>query len=154
MNSERRSTRRREREGTSIPGKADFFLAGVRTTENILIINVTLQGAGVLLSSSLQVGQMIKFEFAMPREFRCYDVGARVYEIWGVVRYVGPVPTGVIAAHPELDLTDHYEVGVAFSGKFPPPEYLANPDTLFDIKPMPRRDGLWALRRAPRIPDW
>lgn len=154
MNTERRSTRRREREGISIPGQAEFFLDGSHTTEDVLIINVSVQGAGALVSSSLRIGQMVKLKFAMPRGLRCYDVSARVYEIWGVVRFVGPVPAAVSEAHPDLDLTNRYEIGVAFSGNQPPPQYLVDPETLFDIKPVQRRDGLWSLRTAPRKPDW
>lgn len=151
---DRRSTRRMEREGTSIPGKAVFFRDGAHVTEDVLIVDVSLQGAGVLLSNSLRVGQMVQVKFAMPREFRCYDVSARIYEIWGVVRFVVPVPPTVIAAHPELDLSYSHEIGLAFCGKHPPPQYFNNPETLFDIRPVPRRGGLWSLRTAERVRDW
>ncbi len=149
-----RSTRRMEREGTSIPGTAHFFHAGAHVTEDVLVVDVSLQGAGVLLSNELLVGQMVQVKFAMPRELRCYNVSARIYEIWGVVRFIVSVPPTVMEAHPELDLTYRYEIGLAFCGKQPPPQYFTNPETLFDIKPVPRRDGLWSLRTAPRVPDW
>jgi hypothetical protein len=155
MSIERRSKRRIERAETSIPGKADFFSAGAHTTEDVLIINVTRQGAGILLSSQLRIGQMIKVRFAMPIGLRCYDASARVYEIWGVVRFVGQAPPLMVSEEqPEETVAYPYEIGVAFSGKQPPSQYLSNPETLFAIKPVPRRDGLWSVRIASRIPDW
>jgi hypothetical protein len=154
MKIDRRSNRRIEREGTSIPGKAYFFLAGRHTTTEVLIINVTYQGAGVLLSKPLRIGQMLRVKFAMPRKLRCYDVNELEYEIWGVVRFVGQANPEVSKPHLAKPMAARYEIGIAFSGKQPPPQYLADPETLFDIKPVPRRDGLWSLRRASRIPDW
>jgi hypothetical protein len=155
MSTERRSKRRIEREETSIPGKADFFSAGAHTSEDVLIINVTLQGAGILLSSPLRIGQMIKVQFAMPIELRCYDANARFYEIWGVVRFVSEVPPPVVSEETPGESTAYrYEIGVAFSGKQPPSQYLTDPETIFDIKPVRRRDGLWSVRIAPRFSDW
>ena len=144
---EGRSKRRKERKETWIQGQAHYFFEGKQATSEALILNVTPQGAGALIPCPLQLGQMIKLRFPMPRELRLYDLRTAFYEIWGVVRFVGKAP-----GQEEVD--DRYEIGIAFTGKDAPPEYLANPETLFDLKPMPRRDGLWSVRIAPRVSDW
>lgn len=138
-----RSTRRKERHRGDIPGVAYYFMAGKHTSEDALIVDVAPQGAGVLLSCPLQTGQMVKLKFPMPRELRSYDYSARNYEVWGVVRYA-------IKDNRE-DFVDRYEIGIAFLGRDAPPQYLAAPETLFDIKPVPKRDGLWSVRLLPRV---
>jgi hypothetical protein len=118
-------------------------MAGKHTGEDAIIIDVTPQGAGVLISCPLVTGQMVKLKFPMPRELRAYDYSAQNYEVWGIVRYS-------IKEDRKDSVADSYEIGIAFSGKEAPPEYLTTPETLFDIKPVPKRDGLWALRLLPR----
>lgn len=141
-----RSTRRKERRRASIRGEAFYFATGSHTSEDALIIDITPQGAGALISRPLEPGQLVKLKFPMPREFRAYDYSRRNYEVWGVVRYV----TKDVRHDPAAD---SYEIGIAFSGKEAPSEYLAAPQTLFDLKPVPKRDGLWSLRPLPRTPN-
>jgi hypothetical protein len=140
-----RSTRRKEREQAAITGEAFYFIAGQHTSEDALIVDVAQQGAGVLISRPLETGQMVKLKFAMPRQLRSYDYSVRNYEVWGVVRYA--------TKDHRHDSSDRYEIGIAFMGKDAPPEYLAAPETLFDIRPVPKRDGLWAVRLLPRVSD-
>jgi hypothetical protein len=144
-----RSKRRKERKETSIQGQAHYFSEGGYTTSEALILNITPHGAGALISCPLQYGQMVKLRFPMPPELRLYDLHSSHYEIWGVVRFIGEAPRAE-----DEEAGDRYEIGIAFTGKDAPPEYLANPKTLFDLKPMPRRDGLWVTRTAPRVSDW
>ena len=146
MKLEGRSKRRKEREETSIQGEAQYFFEGRPTTSEALILIVTPQGAGVVISCPLHYGQMVQLRFRMPRELRLYDLHASLYEIWGVVRFVVKAPG-------QEEVEDRYEIGIAFTGKTAPPQYLDNPETLFDLKPMPRRDGLWSVRTAPRVAD-
>lgn len=141
------STRRKERRHASIAGEAFYFIAGKHVTENVLIIDVTPQGAGVLISRRLQTGQMVKLRFPMPRELRAYDHRALDYEVWGIVRYA-------IKNNGPDSGAGSYEIGIAFSGREAPPEYLSNPETLFDLKPVPKRDGLWSLRLLSRGSNW
>lgn len=137
-----RSTRRKERHRATIPGEAFYFMAGKHTSDDVLIVDVAPQGAGVLISCALEPGQIVKLKFPMPRELRSYDYSARNYEVWGVVRYA--------IKDNRQDSVEGYEIGIAFLGREAPPEYLAAPDTLFDLKPVPKRDGFWLVRLLPR----
>lgn len=141
-----RSTRRNEREPISIGGTAHYFFDGSHHSSEVVILNVSVNGAGILIACPLRKGQMVKLRFPMPREFRLFDFGASRYEIWGVVRFVGGMQTDEIVG-------DRYEIGLAFTDKYPPPQYLDDPATLFELKPAPKRDGLWSVRKAPLVAD-
>ena len=61
----------------------------------------------------------------MPRQLRSFDYAEPQYKVWGLVRRC--IPVGTNAQNPE------YSIGVAFTGKSPPPDYLEHPSRLYDL---------------------
>jgi hypothetical protein len=77
----------------------------------------------------------------MPRQLRSFDYSEPQYKIWGVVRWCGPTDKKAQA--------EEYSVGVAFTGKNPPVDFLEHPSRLYDIAHREKDgEGLWHLSIA------
>ena len=116
----------------------------VEWEEKTHILDVSRLGARVALNKSIETGRIIHLSMSIPKHLRSYSLAADEYEVWAVVR-------AVVEADPkEEPNTLRYKVGVAFIGKNPPDDYMKDPSQLYDLKPVPRRDGLWEARKRAR----
>lgn len=89
------------------------------------LIDVSAFGAGFMLKRPVRRGRMMLLTIPMPRQLRSYDYSEPQYKIWAVSRRC--IPTGTSTKNPE------YSIGVAFTGKAPPPGHVENPSRLYDI---------------------
>lgn len=98
-------------------------------------------GAGFTFKRLIKRGRMIMLTIPMPRQLRSFDYAEPQYKVWGLVRRC--IPVGTNAQNPE------YSIGVAFTGKSPPPDYLEHPSRLYDLA-HPEDDGnsFWHLSDA------
>jgi hypothetical protein len=101
-------------------------------------------GAGFLLKRPLKRGRLVLLTLPMPRQLRCYDYGDPQYRIWGLVRRCIPVRS--------TEGEFSYSIGVAFVGKNPPPGFINEPSTLYEISHR-EEEGLWHVVVADERPD-
>jgi len=87
--------------------------------------DISAFGAGFTLKRPVKRGRLIQMTIPMPRQLRCFDYGEAQYKIWGLVRRCIETTNRT----PEQS----FAVGVAFTGKNPPPEYIDHPSRLYDI---------------------
>lgn len=103
--------------------------------------DVSAFGAGFTLKRPVKRGRLVLLTIPMPRQLRSFDYGEPQYKIWGLVRRC--ISTSTNPQSPE------YAVGVAFTGKTPPPDFIEHPSKLYDIS---HRDaeghGFWHLGAA------
>ncbi|MBK8150741.1 MAG: PilZ domain-containing protein [Acidobacteria bacterium] len=71
----------------------------------------------------LEVGQIILVSLPLPTQMRRFDEKSDEYSVWSVVRFCRSVLMNYKEAH---------QIGVAFTGKDPPPGYLRNPFCLYE----------------------
>lgn len=109
----------------------------IELTTNLL--DVSRAGARFSFRGELEIGQPVQLTFLMPKVMRAFDKTEPEYKIWGVVRWVICV---ISEDHNQVQ----HEVGVAFTGKFAPDGFLANPSKRYDIRPTPTQDKLWIVR--------
>jgi hypothetical protein len=114
-------------------------------TESTQILDISQCGARLFLKHPSEPGRLIFLTFNMPRRFRLYDPTKLHYGIWAVVRHIQRI-AGV-----QKDGCK-YEVGLAFIGKHEPDAHKRDPTILFELKPIPSRDGLWIPRPKSRDP--
>lgn len=116
----------------------------VEWEEKTHLLDVSRLGARIAMDNPVVPGRIIHLSISIPDRLRSYILAAGKYEIWAVVRTVMEVNR---AEEPEAL---RYKVGVAFIGKKPPDDYVKDPSQLYDLKPVPRREGLWEARKRPR----
>lgn len=92
------------------------------------LLDVTPFGASFSISRMIDVGRLVHLALPMPRQLRCFDHADDQYRVWALVRYAQPLPTG--------DAKEKFAVGVAFVGKHPPRSYHAQPEKLYEAKPL------------------
>ncbi len=114
--------------------------AGNKWDEMTRMNDVSAFGAAVGIDRELPVGKLILLTAMMPRQFRSYDFMEPQYRIWGVVRSCREAK-GIGKSKP-------YILGIAFVGRNPPPSYISDPDTLYEITLKPGTD-LYELRPKP-----
>jgi PilZ domain len=95
------------------------------------IQDVSAYGAAFNLKHSVKTGQLLNLTSPIPQKLRCYDYFEPNYQVWTIVRRVEKLPVG-----------DMFGVGIAFIGKEPPPSYLINPLTIYEISDR-KNNGLW-----------
>jgi hypothetical protein len=126
--SEQRNTKRiRERLEISLPVRIRCREAvDIEWTEITRLVDVTPYGAGFKVKRPIEVGRLVHMTIPLPRQLRVFDHVEDQYRVWGLVRYVRPLPqpdgTSVL-----------FEVGVAFIGKQPPRSYEEDPARLYEI---------------------
>lgn len=107
--------------------------------------DVSAFGCGFSLKRPVKRGRLVLLTIPMPRQLRSFDYSEPQYKIWGVVRRC--IPVGKSVESPE------YSVGVAFTGKAPPPGYLEHPSMLFDVAHRDDKDGFWHISPANLMAD-
>lgn len=144
MNVDGKSTRFYERKKIHIPLQASYReTADYEWTESTQTEDVTICGAGFTLSRPVEPNRLIRLELPMPKKFRLFDFGQDLYEIWALIRYLRVVESNIANQI-------HLMIGVAFIGEYPPPGFLQNPKTLYDLKPILQDKSLWDLHELPR----
>jgi hypothetical protein len=95
-------------------------------TEITRLTDVTPFGAGFTLKRPTEKGRILHMTIPMPRQLRVFDHVEDQYRVWALVRHVRKVPG------PDKT-TPIFDVGVAFIGKRPPPNYEREPWKRYDI---------------------
>lgn len=116
----------------------------VNWNEITRLSDVSAFGAGFSLKRPIKRGRLVLLTIPMPRQLRSFDYGEPQYRIWGVVRRCLSVGS---TQNPD------YSVGVAFTGKTPPPGYLEHPSMLYDIAHRAGGEGFWHLTPANLMAD-
>ncbi|HEX8338945.1 MAG TPA: hypothetical protein VF621_19655 [Pyrinomonadaceae bacterium] len=112
-------------------------------TEMSRLVDVTPFGARFALARPTERGRLLHLTLPMPRQLRCFDHIEDQYRVWALVCRVSPRP------EPGGGETG-YEVGVAFTGKHPPPSYVRDPSTLYEADSVSAEDNLWRLKEVER----
>jgi hypothetical protein len=97
------------------------------------IQDVSAYGAAFNLKRSVNVGQLLNLTSPIPQKLRCYDYFEPNYQVWTIVRRIEKLSVG-----------EMFGVGIAFIGKEPPPSYLINPLTIYEISDR-KNNGLWDI---------
>jgi hypothetical protein len=137
--------RRIQRISLPLPSRVEVKIdQNISWNEVTRLTDVSAFGAGFSLNRPLKRGRLVLLTIPMPRALRCFDFGDAQYRVWSLVRRCIPVRTS--------DRAVRYSIGVAFIGKNPPPRYIEDPSTLYEIS---HRDeeGLWHVAEAPEFPD-
>ena len=137
--------RRIQRIALPLPSRVEVKIdPQVSWNEVSRLTDVSAFGAGFSLKRPLKRGRLVLLTVPMPRQLRSFDFSDPQYRVWSLVRRCIPVrlPNGEM----------RYSIGVAFVGKNPPPKYVEDPATLYEIS---HRDeeGLWHIAEAPDNPD-
>ncbi len=139
-----KSTRFYERIILNIPLEVFYSeSADEEWTENTLTEDVTAYGAGFTLSRPVEPKRLIRLKLPMPKKYRLVEYGQEQYDIWALIRYV-------LLIEPNADNEIRVMVGAAFIGKNPPRGFENDPKTLYDLKPILRRQNFWDLHQLPR----
>jgi hypothetical protein len=108
------------------------------------LTDVSAFGAGFPLGRPLKRGRLILMTVPMPRQLRLFDFGDPQYRVWCIARRCVPARA--------VDGQMRYAIGAAFIGKNPPPKYIEDPSTLYEITHR-EDEGLWRIREADEQPD-
>ncbi len=137
-----KENRRIQRIGLPLPVRVEVKLDSTVNWNEITRLNdVSAFGAGFLLKRPIKRGRLVLLTIPMPRQLRSFDYAEPQYKIWGLVRRC--IPTGSNTQLPE------YSIGVAFTGKKPPEDYLAHPSRLYDLTHRESDgNGFWHLADA------
>ncbi len=140
----KKSTRFHERTKIEIPVEV-IYNEGAENAwkENTLTDEITICGGGFTLSRPVEPKRLVRLRLPMPKGFRLFDFGKTQYDIWGVIRYVRLI-------HANTQEGIRVKVGAALVGDNPPRSFLKDPATLYDLKPVLRKEALWDLRELPR----
>lgn len=137
--------RRIQRISLPLPSRVEVKIdQNLSWNEVTRLTDVSAFGAGFSLNRPLKRGRLVLLTIPMPRALRCFDFGEAQYRVWGLVRRCIPVKTP--------DGAMRYSIGVAFTGKNPPPKYLDDPAMLYEISHR-EEEGLWHVAEAPDHPD-
>jgi hypothetical protein len=90
-----------------------------RRSEIGTTFDVSIAGAGLKLSTPVQVGNIIYLKLPMPTKLRRHGYAEPSYNVYSMVRRVIPTADG------------GYLVGLTFIGENPPPGYLEKPWAIF-----------------------
>ncbi|MCU0241895.1 MAG: PilZ domain-containing protein [Vicinamibacteria bacterium] len=71
-------------------------------------------GMSLVLQHAVERGQVLLMSGPLPQRLRWYDNDKTTYQVWGLVRHIGPGPQGM-------------RVRVKFLGRVPPKDYEQNP---------------------------
>lgn len=108
--------------------------------------DVSAYGAGFNLKRPLKRGRLVLLTIPMPRQLRSFDYGEPQYRIWGLVRRC--ISIGLSASMPS------YSIGVAFTGRNPPADFIQKPARLYDITHREDEgEGFWHLTPADTLAD-
>src|SRR5919206_2580374 len=99
--------------------------AGHEWVEMSRLVDVTPFGARFPLTHPTERGRLLHLTLPMPRQLRCFDHVEDQYRVWALVCRLTAQP------EPDGGVTT-FEVGVAFTGKYPPQSYAKDPSTLYE----------------------
>ena len=137
-------TRRIQRISLPLPSRIEVKIdQTVCWNEVTRLTDVSAFGAGFSLNRPLKRGRLVMLTVPMPRALRCFDYGDAQYRVWALVRRCIAVRTG-----DEV----RYSIGVAFVGKNPPPKFVDDPSTLYEITHR-EDEGLWRIKEAEDQPN-
>lgn len=140
----RKSTRIHERTKLKIPLQVYYSEnADEAWVEDTSAEQITICGAGFTLSRPVEPKRLVRLALPMPKRFRLFDYSKEKYDVWAVVRYVQVIESDVVN---RIRLM----IGTALVGENPPASFLNDPKTLYDLKPILKRQSFWALRELPR----
>lgn len=142
-----KENRRIQRISLPLPARVEVMVdAKVSWNEITRLSDVSAFGAGFTLKRPLKRGRLVLMTIPMPRQLRSFDYSEPQYKIWALVRRC--IAVGRSAASPE------YSIGVAFTGKVPPPGYINHPSILYDISHREdENNGFWHLEPADIMSD-
>lgn len=140
----RKSTRFYERTKLNIPLLVNYYeTTEFEWTEETLTEEITICGGGFTLSRPVEPQRLIRLKLPMPKNFRLFGYDKHFYEVWGIIRY--------IKLNEPLEINRiSLRVGTALIGNQPPPSFLKDPSTKYDLKPVLKRESLWDFREIPR----
>lgn len=115
-------------------------------TEMSRLVDVTPFGARFSLTRPTERGRLLHLTLPMPRQLRCFDHIEDQYRVWALICHV--------LVRPEFEGEAgggvRYEVGVAFTGRHPPPSYVKDPSTLYEADSVSAEDNLMRLKEVDR----
>ena len=114
--------------------------AGYEWTEMSRLVDVTPFGASFPITRPTERGRLLHLTLPMPRQLRCFDHVEDQYRVWALICRV--------ASRPEFAGETRYEVGVAFTGKYPPASYVKDPATLYEAVAVSAENNLWHLKEV------
>lgn len=120
--------------------------AGHEWIEMSRLVDVTPFGARFTLAHPTEKGRLLHLTLPLPRQLRCFDHIEDQYRVWALVRRVVPLMEPGPAGGDEPQL--RYDVGVAFTGKNPPPSFVRDPSTRYEVDSISPESNLWQLREA------
>ena len=137
-----KENRRLQRIALPLPVRIEVRIDSKVTWNEITrLSDVSAFGAGFTLKRPVKRGRLVLATIPMPRQLRCFDYAEAQYKIWGLVRRC--IDTSRSNNEPS------YAVGVAFTGKKPPADYLIHPARLYDITHREGDgEGFWRLEPA------
>lgn len=151
MNFPDKSRRLRERIKLSLPVRVRCRESkGYEWVELTRLIDVTPFGARFTLAHATERGRLLHLTLPMPRQLRCFDHVEDQYLVWALVRHLKPHfsadGAGAARQQQQQGAAVRFEVGVAFTGKYPPASYNADPSTLYVVDTLAPESNLWSLR--------
>jgi hypothetical protein len=139
-----------ERIQLSLPIKVQCRECGdLEWIETTQLVDVSPFGAKFTLLHPTEPGRLLHLTMRLPRNLRCYDKNEMDYKVWALVRHFR-----VLSEEEALAETggQMFEIGAAFVGKEPPSSYKLDPTILYELRPVPAKDGQWIAREKPRRP--
>lgn len=120
--------------------------AGYDWTEMSRLVDVTPFGARFSLLRPTERGRLLHLTLPMPRQLRCFDHIEDQYRVYALICHV--------SARPEFAGEEaggvRYEIGVAFTGKHPPPSYVSDPSIIYEAVAISAENNLWQLKEVER----
>lgn len=144
MQEGRRSRRVRERMKLSLPVRVHCRESAEHEWSEVSrLVDVTPFGARFTLAHPTERGRLLHLTLPLPRQLRCFDHIEDQYRVWALVRHARPCkpPQGETAS---AATGRRFDVGVAFTGKRPPPSFQREPSTLYEVGAT--EGGLWQVR--------
>jgi hypothetical protein len=142
---EEKDGRRIQRIALPLPARVEVQInSSLSWNEVTRLSDISAFGAGFSVKRPVKRGRLVLLTVPMPRQLRCFDYSEPQYKIWGIVRRCLPISVG--------SNSKEFVVGVAFVGKNPPPSYMSDPATIYDISHR-EEDGLWRIVLAEKARD-
>lgn len=142
-----KENRRIQRISLPLPVRIEVKIDSKVTWNEITrLSDISAFGAGFILKRPIKRGRLIQLTIPMPRQLRCFDYSEPQYKVWGLVRRC------IENVQTRTDPT--YSIGVAFTGKNPPSDYMEHPSRLYDISHREHEgEGFWHLTPADLTAD-
>ena len=142
-----KENRRIQRISLPLPVRIEVKIDSKVTWNEITrLSDISAFGAGFTLKRPVKRGRLVQLTVPMPRQLRCFDYSEPQYKIWALVRRC--IETGEVRSEPS------YAIGVAFTGKKPPSDYIDHPSRLYDISHREQEgEGFWHLTPADLMAD-